>query len=280
MARAPWPPATGGPLPPGTLPLRVEDPTRVGDYQVIARFAAAEPGSGYLARDRDGTKVVVKIACPRPAGGNRLRRNFADAAAARLPHRYTARIIGKGLVDGTAYLVREYVDGLTLSELVAEDGRLDHVTLNAIGVATAAAITAVHDAGDAHGNLKPSNIMITLAGVRLLDHCLGRQSGQPRPGPSCDVLGWGRAMTFAGTGGRVSLAPSSPRSPDELAEDALDSALLDTPIGPLVHRALDHQAERRPRARELLLGLVCPSSGDAGSGQWRLRKGAARPPRR
>jgi serine/threonine protein kinase len=261
MGLAPQAPVTGALMPPGTVRLAEDDPTTVGDCSLVARLASAEPGSAYLGTAPDGRLAVVKVARSRPAGGNRARRNFADAASSRFPTRYTARVMGKGLHRGTAYLVREYVEGMTLAELVSEDGQLDPVTLNAVALATIAAIVAVHDSGAAHGNVKPSNVMITLAGVRLLDHCLGRRSGQPRPVPEEDVLGWGRVIAFAGGGGPT----------DDVA--AMTKP-LDHPVGQLVRRALASPTGERPSAREVLLGLVCPSENcrPGGGPRWRLRR--------
>lgn len=254
-------PVAGAQIPPGAVRLAEDDPARVGDWSLVARLAEAQPGTAYLGTAPDGRRVVIKLARPQPAGGNRARRNFGDAASARFPARYAAQVLGKGLHLGTAYLVREYVEGMTLAELVREDGQLDPVTLNAVALSTIAALLAVHDSGGAHGNVKPSNVMITLAGVRLLDHCLGRRSGQPRPEPAADVLGWAHMVAFAGGGG----------SSDG---GSFGTKALAPPAGQLVRRALDSPAAERPSAREILLGLVCPNESfrASGSSRWRLRR--------
>lgn len=240
------------PLPPGTVPLTPDDPALIGEYRLVARFASGEPGTCYLGCDPAGGHVVVKLGRPRPAGGNRARRNYVEAAAARMPAPYAARVLGRGLHDGTAYLAREYVAGLTLAELVAEDGRLDPVTLHSVAVAAAAAIAAVHDAGEAHGNLKPSNVVITLAGARLLDHGLARRSGEPKPSADVDVLEWARLVTFAGTGRETAATAQTARRE------------LDGRLGAVVERALRPDPARRPSARAVLLTLVCPSGGGRG----------------
>ena len=257
-----------GPLPSGIGQLNAGDPARIGEYRLLGTFSTGEAGSVYLAAAQlhaqrtSAPLAVLKLAHARPAGGNRVRRNFADAASARMPTPYVAKVLCRGSHDGVAYLVREYVEGMTLAQLVAEDGRLDQVTLNAVAVATAAAIVAIHDAGETHGNLKPTNVLVTLAGVRLLDHCLARQSGQPKADTATDVLGWGRLIAFAGTGRQLA-TPA--------AEAALDVAMLDKPIGPLVERALTTDREQRPSARAVLLGLVSPGETSSGA-RWRRRR--------
>ncbi|MBT8227846.1 MAG: hypothetical protein HKP61_08035 [Dactylosporangium sp.] len=257
-------PSGAVPLPSDTVPLTASDPIKVGNYQLLARLSPGGASVAYLAQASSGTPpVVLKLAGSRPTGGNRLRRNFVDVAGLKMPTWYAAKVLGKGTHDGTTYLVREYCDGMTLAQLVAEDGRLDPVTLNAVAVATAAAIVAVHDAGQAHGNLKPTNVIVALAGVRLLDHGLARQSGQPPPRPADDVLGWARLVASAGTGRQLATTA---------AESTLDVGNLDRPIGPLVERALSADPEERPSARAILLGLVSPAETGGTGPRWRRRR--------
>ncbi|MBN1173173.1 MAG: protein kinase [Micromonosporaceae bacterium] len=278
--------STTRPLPPGTVPLTEGDPRRVGDYHLLARLSAGEtPSAGaasagaasagaasvtataYLARaSLTAPPAVLKIARSRPAGGNRLRRNFVDVAGIRMPTRYVAKVIGKGSHEGLAYLIREYVDGMTLAQLVAEDGKLDPTTLNSFAVSTAAAICAVHAAGQVHGNLKPTNVMVTLAGVRLLDHGLARQSGQPRPQPAEDVLGWARMIMYAGTG-RHPVAPMIP-----IARRLPEVETLERPVALLAERALSPDPDERPSMKSILLGLVSPADGGRPTQRWRRHK--------
>lgn len=269
----------GTPLPPGATPLTADDPVRIGEYRLMARLAGGGSGAGYAARGPRGGRVVVKAAVPRPTGGDRSRRAFAEAAGARMPAWYTARVLGHGNHAGLPYLAREYLEGITLAELVAEDGPLDPATLNSVAVALSAAISAIHDAGQVHGNLKPGNVVITLAGVRLLDHGLAPRSGRPRPTPDADVRQWARLVLFGGTAGAWEAGPANdPRGAADPVPDGAGAgaAALDEPLGSLVARAL--AAERAGSvcaARDILLGLVCPAADRGGRrvGWLRRRRG-------
>jgi hypothetical protein len=63
--------------------------------------------------------------------------------------------------EGTrAYVVREWVDGESLRELVTRDGPLDPNRATAIALSVTDALTAVHATGMVHGNVHPGTILI------------------------------------------------------------------------------------------------------------------------
>ena len=76
-------------------------------------------------------------------------------------------------VDGPyAYLVMEYVDGITLSELLArvEGGTLTHDETACLVQSVASALGYAHENGVLHLDIKPTNIMIDRTGtVKLCD---------------------------------------------------------------------------------------------------------------
>lgn len=98
--------------------------------------------------------------------------------AGALNHPNIATIYELGEHDSCFYLVSECVDGKTLKQIV-ECGRLDLNTALSIAIQTADALRAAHARGVLHGDLKSSNIMITLAGaVKVLDFGLARLTSQ------------------------------------------------------------------------------------------------------
>lgn len=58
------------------------------------------------------------------------------------------------------YFVMEYLDGQVLSEFIATRGRLDLETVLRFALAASSALSAVHDLGIVHSDLKPSNVML------------------------------------------------------------------------------------------------------------------------
>jgi len=58
------------------------------------------------------------------------------------------------------YFVMEYLDGHVLSDFIEERGRLDLDTVLRFALAASSALSAVHDLGIVHSDLKPGNVML------------------------------------------------------------------------------------------------------------------------
>ena len=86
------------------------------------------------------------------------------------------RTIAGGLDGDRPYLAMEYIDGITLSELIDESGQLPIGWAAAIAAQTARGLDAAHRAGVVHRDVKPSNMMLAAerggegAGLRRRPH--------------------------------------------------------------------------------------------------------------
>src|SRR3954470_15860989 len=77
--------------------------------------------------------------------------------------------VSDALDEGTRpYVVREWVDGEALREIVAADGPLDPARATAIAHSIADALTAVHATGMVHGNVHPGSVLIAYDGRVVL----------------------------------------------------------------------------------------------------------------
>jgi eukaryotic-like serine/threonine-protein kinase len=150
---------------------------KLGRYEIRSKLGAGGMGEVYLAEDTElRRKVALKVSPADVVTNNdRMRRFKQEAtAAAALNHPNIAHIYEIGESGGTRFIAMEFVDGLTLRELI--HGRqtdlaklLRHLQHVADGLAKA------HSAGIVHRDLKPDNIMVTREGhVKILDFGLAK----------------------------------------------------------------------------------------------------------
>src|SRR5262249_16472271 len=139
-------------------------------------------GAVYKALDtRLGRPVALKV-LTHGAGSWTHERRFAREAraASALNHPNIVTIYEFNTHDGLDYISMEYVQGTTLSKLLAERS-LPVATLLEYARQAAGAIAKAHQAGIVHRDLKPGNIMVTPDGmVKVLDFGVAtRQSADP-----------------------------------------------------------------------------------------------------
>ena len=78
--------------------------------------------------------------------------------------------------NNTAYLVLDYIEGETLSDLLKREGRLESTRLQRLVTELLSGLDEVHHAGYVHRDVKPSNIMLRKNGSSvLLDFGAARQ---------------------------------------------------------------------------------------------------------
>ena len=90
--------------------------------------------------------------------------------------------------NGTAYIVMEYIEGMTLREKIGREGRMDYRQMMAYIRPFCHAVMKIHSFTVVHKDISPENIMITPEGrVRLLD--FGVACG-PEPDPEGEPVSY------------------------------------------------------------------------------------------
>jgi len=153
-----------------------------GRYQlgeVIGHGGMAEVHRG---RDvRLGRDVAIKLLradlARDPSFQGRFRREAQAAAALNHPAIVAVYDTGEDHRDGvvTPYIVMEYVEGRTLRDVLAAEGRLLPQRALEITAQICAALEQAHRAGIVHRDIKPANVMLTTAGeVKVMDFGIAR----------------------------------------------------------------------------------------------------------
>lgn len=154
-----------------------------GKYVVEAKLGSGGFGAVYRARQIPvGRPVAVKVAHPDAPNRPLVRERFLREAnaLARMRCRAVAMFFDFGEAeDGLMYMVQEFVDGVTLADVLRDGGRVVSLRAIDIGCAVLEALAEAHGLGIVHRDIKPANIMITRSArsdeqVKLLDFGLAK----------------------------------------------------------------------------------------------------------
>ncbi len=259
-------------------PLRANDPSRLGSYRLVGRLGLGGMGVVYLATDRTGKYVAVKLVHASLAGGEEFRRRFGSEVnrARQVPPFCTAEVLDADLEHEPPYLVVEYVDGPSLAEVVEERGPLNAAYLHSVAIGVATALTAIHGAAVIHRDLKPSNVLLAPGSPKVIDFGIARafvatsqhtstdqmvgtiaymapERFGPEPiTPAADIFAWGVVVAYAGTGRTPFGGDSAPATAGRILTQPPDLAGLAEPLRGLVELALAKDPAARPHARQLL----------------------------
>ena len=149
-----------------------------GRYQVRSRIARGGMATVYLATDlRLERRVAIKIMHGHLADDSKFRERFIQEArsAARLAHPNVVNVFDQGQDTEMAYLVMEYLPGITLRDLLQERHILTTEQTFDILEAVLSGLSAAHKAGIVHRDLKPENVLLADDGrIKIGDFGLAR----------------------------------------------------------------------------------------------------------
>lgn len=125
-----------------------------------------------------GKIVAIKILLPEFAASETYLARFHREAriAARLTHPNTVQVFRAGEHAGLHYLVMEYIEGDTLSEVIRARGRIPEAEALEIIRQVCGALEEASDMGIVHRDIKPGNILMSKWGVpRLADFGIAKE---------------------------------------------------------------------------------------------------------
>src|SRR6266511_3147175 len=164
-----------GGLPPGE---------RFGDFEILS--VAGQGGMGVVYRARQvslGRVVALKIISPQIASSEDFARRFAyeSRLAASIDHPHVVSIFSSGQVGGRSFIAMQWIDGVSLHSMLANDQPLAPDRAVLIVSQIAGALDSAHAAGLIHRDVKPGNILVRSIGGRdhayLTDFGIARRSG-------------------------------------------------------------------------------------------------------
>jgi tRNA A-37 threonylcarbamoyl transferase component Bud32 len=149
-----------------------------GRYRVRARIARGGMATVYVATDlRLERRIALKVMHGHLSDDTVFQSRFIQEAraAARLADPHVVNVFDQGQDGDMAYLVMEYLPGITLRELLREQRRLTVPQAVSILDAILSGLAAAHRAGIVHRDVKPENVLLAEDGrIKIGDFGLAR----------------------------------------------------------------------------------------------------------
>ena len=151
----------------------------LGDrYEFERELGRGGMGVVYLAKDRQLERpVALKFLGSLVDSSEEYKQRFIREArtAAKISHPNIINIYDISASEGKAYIAMEYVEGPNLFQYVEAKGKLAPREAISIMVQACNALSAIHESGIIHRDIKPDNILIAKGGlVKLMDFGLAK----------------------------------------------------------------------------------------------------------
>jgi eukaryotic-like serine/threonine-protein kinase len=142
---------------------RFQEGQLVGRYRIVRLIGEGGMGAVYEAIHPGLKKrVAVKVLLPRIAESQEARVRFLreGEAASRINHPHVVSVFDVGEDGEAPYLVMEYLEGHTLDVFLGGRAALELAEATALFLPIMAAVSAGHECGVVHRDLKPQNIFL------------------------------------------------------------------------------------------------------------------------
>ena len=149
-----------------------------GRYRIESVLGRGGMGTVYKARDTElDETVAIKTLRPELVADDESRERFKDEIrlTRRITHRNVVRTHDFGESSGLWYITMEFVEGLTVRQLLDARGTLGVESALAIGSQLAESLGVAHATGVIHRDIKPQNLLLDPEGVlKVMDFGVAR----------------------------------------------------------------------------------------------------------
>ncbi len=142
---------------------------KLGRFELINPVGIGAFGTVYKARDPELDRTVaIKVPRAGNLAGDKERERFTREArsVAQLRHSSIVPVYEVGQADGLPYLVSEFVQGVTLADQLTAKRPTFREAAQLVAT-LADALQYAHDQGVVHRDVKPSNVLLQIADLRL-----------------------------------------------------------------------------------------------------------------
>jgi tRNA A-37 threonylcarbamoyl transferase component Bud32 len=170
-----------------SAPAPAEIAKHFPQMEILESLGRGGMGVVYKARQPKLNRLVaLKVLAPDKGADPRFAERFLREAQslARLSHPNIVAVHDFGEADGLYYLLMEYVDGVTLRQLLST-GRIAPEEALKIVPKICEALQFAHEQGIVHRDIKPENVLLDKQGrVKIADFGIAKLVGGSGPGPA------------------------------------------------------------------------------------------------
>ncbi|MEU6004093.1 serine/threonine-protein kinase [Streptomyces sp. NPDC047197] len=268
-------------------PLDPGEPTAIGPYRLLGRLGSGGMGRVYLGRSAGGRTVAVKVVHPHFALDEEFRARFRREvdAARRVGGDWTAPVLDADPEAAVPWVATGYAAGPSLADAVRDLSPLPAHSVRVLVAGLAEALAHVHGLGLVHRDVKPSNVMLTMDGPRLIDFGIARATdgtasltstgvsvgspGYMSPeqilgrgvAGAADVFSLGAVLVFAATGTSPFPGDSSASLLYKVVHEEPELGALEGDLRDLARECLAKDPGARPAPVEIARRLA-PSGAD------------------
>jgi serine/threonine protein kinase len=217
----------------------------VGDYTVDTKpLGRGGMATVYRATDPAGRQVALKELQPHLARDREMKKRFRQEydVVAGLKHDHVVRFLDYLQANQTYYIVMEFVDGVSLRQILRKrPRRLPMPLAVGLGHMLARTVAHIHGQGVLHRDLKPGNVMFAAGGqIKLTDFGIAHLEGT--------------RMTATG----VVLGSPTYMAPEQLSGDraAIGERTDVYALGTLIYECIEGLDPFRIKAKEDLLTVL------------------------
>jgi len=160
-------------------PLNSRDPRTIANYDLLGRLGAGGMGDVFLAR-KGGQDFAIKVIrdsfAEDPDYVARFMREMSILKAVSHPN--VISFIESGKADGRLWFASEFAHGPGLDEMVRQTGPLNEKAWNTFSRELLRGLAAIHKNGVVHRDIKPANLIMSTAGLKIIDLGVARSEDE------------------------------------------------------------------------------------------------------